>query len=74
MKIFQPLRNVKQLRCMKEVKLVFCWSHRDNCNLPYQGWSRCVGMRHDVLIDVPILPPVINEGKLKQSHVHAAEY
>lgn len=57
----------------EEAKLVSCCSCCSDGSCPYQRGSRCAGMRRYVLTNVAVLTPVINECKLKERHVHAAE-
>lgn len=73
MKVFQSPRDIEQLPRISKMKLVIYCSSLGKGSLSYQRWSRCVRVRRHVLIDVPVLPPVVNKGKLEECRVYATK-
>lgn len=73
MEVLQTLRDIKQLPCVRIMKSVIHYSYYGDGVLPHQRRSICARMRRNVLIDITILRPVINEREPKERHGHAAK-
>ena len=73
-KVFEPLRYAKQLPigCEESDVSKHLWLSRQQ-EFTHQRRPGRVRMRGRVLDNVPVLPPIIHQGKLEERRVDAAE-
>jgi len=64
-------RQVATVR--KESGLMVVCSCQSDKRLPHQGRSGRAGIKHQVLANVAVVPPVVNEGKLKKCRSDSME-